>query len=349
MTIVANEYAHVVGVDTHAKTHTYAIVVAATGQVADTATFPTSPPGIARATAWMNRRTAPGQVLVSVEGASSYGAGLTRALHGAGISVCDVRPPRRTSQRGRGKSDAIDAVAAAQAVLGAEVSSLLQPRAGGDRNALRILLDARRLMDHHRTANRLALTALVRTTDLGVDGRQALTDAQIRAIAAWRTRARDNRAERITREEARRLARAVVALTAELETNRDDLSEIVEEMAPGLMDLPGVGPVSSAIVLTAYSHPGRIRSEAAFAALAGVSPIQASSGNTVRHRLNRHGDRQLNQALHTIARTRMQFDPTTKEYVARRTAEGKSRREIRRCLKRFIARQLFRKLQTLMA
>lgn len=348
MTIVANTYAHVVGVDTHARTHTFAVVVAATGQVVDTATFPTSPPGLARATAWMKRRADEGQILVSVEGASSYGAGLTRALQGAGISVCDVRPPRRGSQRGRGKSDAIDAAAAAQAVLGVEVSSLLKPRADGDRNALRILLDARRLMDRQRTADRLALTALVRTTELGVDGRQALTDGQIRAIAAWRNRARDTRPERVAREEARRLARAVLGLTAELVTNREHLSDIVQEMAPGLMDLPGLGPVSSAIVLAAYSHHGRIRSEAAFAALAGVNPIQASSGNTVRHRLNRHGDRQLNQALHTIARTRMQCDPSTKDYVARRTVEGKSRREIRRCLKRFIARQLFRKLQTLM-
>jgi transposase len=123
-----------------------------------------------------------------VEGASSYGAGLTRALQEAGISVYDVRPPRRTSQRGRGKSAAIDAVAAAQAVLGTEVSSLLQPRADGDRNALRILLDARRLMDRQRTADQLALTALVRTTALDVDGRQALIDGQIQAIAAWRTR-----------------------------------------------------------------------------------------------------------------------------------------------------------------
>ncbi len=131
MTIVAKQYTHVVGVDTHAKTHSYAILSSATGQVQDTATFPTSPPGIARAADWMNRR--------------------------AGMGVCDVRPPRRTSRRGRGKSDAIDAVAAAQSVLGIEVSSLLQPRADGERNALRILLDARRLMDRQRTADRLAL------------------------------------------------------------------------------------------------------------------------------------------------------------------------------------------------
>lgn len=349
MTIVAKQYTHVVGVDTHAKTHTYAILSSATGQVQDTATFPTSPPGIARAADWMNRRAGEGQLLVSVEGASSYGAGLTRALRGAGMSVCDVRPPRRTSRRGRGKSDAIDAVAAAQSVLGIEVAALLEPRADGERNALRILLDARRLMDRQRTADRLALTAIIRTTALGVDGRQALTDAQIRAIAAWRTRSRDDQADKVAREEARRLARAVLAFATELETNRTHISDIVQDMAPGLMDLPGLGPVSSAVVLVAYSHHGRIHSEAAFAAIAGVNPIPASSGNTIRHRLNRQGDRQLNKALHTIARTRMQFDAATKEYVQRRTAEGKTLREIRRCLKRSIARQLFRKLQTLMA
>ncbi|KAA0973074.1 IS110 family transposase [Paeniglutamicibacter gangotriensis] len=349
MTIVANQYTHVVGVDTHAKTHTYAILASATGQVVDTATFPTSPPGIARATDWMNRRSGDGQVLVSVEGASSYGAGLTRTLRGAGISVCDVRPPRRTSRRAHGKSDAIDAVAAAQSVLGIEVASLLEPRADGDRNALRILLDARRMMDRQRSADRLALTAIVRTTELGVDAREALTDAQIRVIAAWRARPRDSRADRVARDEARRLARAVIAFNTEMEANRTHLSDIVQDMAPGLMDLQGLGPVTSAVVLVAYSHHGRIRSEAAFAAIAGVNPIPASSGNTVRHRLNRNGDRQLNKALHTIARTRMQFDAETKQYVERRTAEGKTRKKIRRCLKRAIARQLFRKLQTLMA
>ncbi len=157
------------------------------------------------------------------------------------------------------------------------------------------------------------------------------------------------RADKVAREEARRLARAVLAFTTELETNRTHISDIVQDMAPGLMDLPGLGPVSSAVVLVAYSHHGRIHSEAAFAAIAGVNPIPASSGNTIRHRLNRQGDRQLNKALHTIARTRMQFDAATKEYVQRRTAEGKTLREIRRCLKRSIARELFRKLQTLMA
>lgn len=179
--------------------------------------------------------------------------------------------------------------AAAQAALGAEVSSLFEPRTDGDRNALRILLDARRRMGRQRSADRLALTMVVRTTELGVDGREALTDAQIRAIAAWRARPRASRSDRLARDKA-------------------------------------LGAVTSAVVLVAHSRHGRIRSETAFAAIAGVKPIQASSGNTVRHWLNRNGDRQLNKALHTIARTRMPFDATTKDYVARRTMEGKAPR-----------------------
>lgn len=126
------------------------------------------------------------------------------------------------------------------------------------------------------------------------------------------------------------VSRSPPAFTAELDANREHLSDIVQNMAPGLLDLPGLATVTSAVVLAAYSHHGKIRSEVAFGAIAGVSPIRASSGNAVRHRLNRHVDRQLNQALHTIVRTRMQFDATTKDYVARRTAEGKSLKEIRR-------------------
>ncbi len=276
MTIVAEKYVHIIGVDTHARTHTYAILSSATGQITETATFPTSPPDIARAMAWMDRRTVNGKALVSIEGASSYGAGLTRTLLGAGTDVCDVRPPRRKSPRGKGKSDAIDAAAAAQTVLGIDVLSLLRPRADGDHNALRILLNARRSTDSQRTADRLALTALARTTAVGIDARKALTDTQIRTISAWRQRAHGDRADAVARAEARRLALAVVHFTAELEDNKTALAEIVADMAPGLLDVPGVGPVTSAVILTAYSHHGRIRSEAAFAALAGVNPIPAS-------------------------------------------------------------------------
>jgi transposase len=348
MSTVCEEYTNVVGVDTHARTNTYAVVAAATGIVMDTATFPTSPPGLARAIAWIDRRSEPGRTLVAIEGANSYGSTLTRALRTTTLEVCEVRPPRRTSRAGKGKSDDIDAMAAARTVLAEDVSALLEPRTEGPRAALRILLNARDAMEHQGTANRLILTALLRTVDLGVDARRALTDAQILQISRWRRRPGDDLPARIARAEARRLAVAIHEFQTLLLQNREQLKEVVDTMAPGLMDLPGLGPVTAAQVIVSYSHPGRVRSEAAFAALAGVNPIPASSGNNVRHRLNRHGDRQLNRALHTIARTRMMFDPQTQDYVERRTAEGKTTREIRRCLKRFIARQLFRKLRILL-
>lgn len=348
MTIVAEKYTHIIGVDTHSRTHTYAVLASATGQVIDTSTFPTSQAGISRAISWMQRR-ATGEVLVSVEGTGSYGASLTRALHAAGLPVCEARPPKRQNRGASGKSDEIDARAAAQAVLGADTAALIQPRAEGAREALRVLLAARRSMDGQRTADRHALTALARTTDLGIDARKAITDQQLRTIAAWRERPTDGISTKVARSEAKRLATAVLQHTSALETNRAELAQLVDQMAPGLQDLRGLGPVTGATILTAYSHLGRIHSEAAFAALAGVNPIPASSGNTTRHRLNRHGDRQLNQALDIIARTRMASDSDTRAYIDRRTREGKTRREIRRCLKRIIARQIYRKLTTLMA
>ena len=132
MSIVAEQYTHIVGVDTHARTHTYAVMASVTGQVTDTATFPTSPPGIARALTWLGRRSPAGRTLVAVEGASSYGAGLTRALETAGVDVCDVKRPRRASRAGSGKSDEIDAAAAARAVAGIDTSLLLRPRTGAN-------------------------------------------------------------------------------------------------------------------------------------------------------------------------------------------------------------------------
>lgn len=346
MSIVAENYQYVIGVDTHAKTHTYAVITAATGAIIDTATFPTTAPGMARAITWIGRRTA-GECLAAVEGTSSYGATLTRALSAAGMLVCEVKPPKRQARDGHGKTDQIDAVTAARTALGSDTTSLILPRADGLRSALRVLLVARHSIDTQRTSDRNALTALLRIIDLGLDVRAPLTNAQVDTIAAWRDRANDDTATRVARSEACRLATAIRHRTGELEANHAALAKHVDELAPGIQDIRGVGPFTAAIILTAYSHRGRIRSEAAFASLAGVSPLPASSGNTTRHRLNRHGDRQLNRAIHIIARTRMNTDPNTQVYVERRTSEGKTRREIQRCLKRFIARSIYRSLATL--
>lgn len=256
------------------------------------------------------------------------------------------RPPSHISKCASPSLQFLDTVA--RTVLADDVSALLEPRAEGPRAALRILLNARHAMEHQGTANRLMLTALLRTSDLCVDARQALTDAPITQISHWRTRSGNDLQTRIARAEARRLAVAINDFRHQLVQNKEQLTEVVDTMAPGLMDLSGLGPVTAAQVIVSYSHHGRVRSDSLFAALAGVNPIPASSGNNVRHRLNRHGDRQLNRVLHTIARTMMMFDPATKEYVERRTAEGKTTRQIRRCLKRFIARLLYRKQQALL-
>ncbi|MFI7744891.1 IS110 family transposase, partial [Kocuria rhizosphaericola] len=178
MTIVAEHYDYVVGVDTHARTHTYTALAAGTGAVLDTAVFPTTTAGTTRAIAWIRRRTDNGDVLAAVEGTSSYGARLTCALLAEDIPVAEVRPPTRNARAMHGKSDAIDAQAAARSVLGQEVDQLIEPRAAEARTALRVLLAARLLMDHQRTANRNALTALLRGIDLGIDARRPLKDAQ---------------------------------------------------------------------------------------------------------------------------------------------------------------------------
>lgn len=241
MCAVRDQYVNIVGVDTHARTNTYAILVAATGQVVDTSTFPTSPPGPRRAIAWIDRRSEPGKTLVAIEGANSYGSGLAHALRSTELDVCEVHPPRRATRAGRGKSDDIDALAAARTVLAEQVGALLTPRAEGNREALRVLLDARGIMDRQCTADRLALTALLRTTDLGVDARQALTDEQVLQLSHWRVRRDEDLQTRITRAEAKRLATAVLQFKAQLAANHQRLQDVVATMANGLMDLSGGG------------------------------------------------------------------------------------------------------------
>lgn len=347
MSVVAEQYARVVGVDTHARTHTYVIVDTITGRVIAGATFPTSPPGIRRAIAWMTR-TGQGDLLAAIEGTNTYGATLVAALRASEIALTEVHPPKR-AERTRGKSDTIDAEAAARAALAQDTGRLIVPRDGKIRSALRVLLMSRRSMDTRRTADRNALTALLRSIDLGVDARKPLTARQVSTIAGWRARPTDDVELHHARAEATRLARDSLQLTAALQRNRDQLQELDASLAPGLLERWGVGPITAAVFLTAWSHPGRIRSEAAFASLAGVAPIPASSGNTIRYRLNRQGDRQLNRALDVVAKSRLATHAETRAYATRRLAEGKSEAEIRRILKRYIARQIHRELTSVFA
>lgn len=347
MTIVAHTHPFVVGVDTHARNHVLAIL-AATGEVVDTGHFPTSTAGMARAIAWVARRTG-GDVatLWVVEGVASYGAGLAATVEQSGYLVVEAARMNARAHRGVGKSDALDAHRIAAAVLPLDTGQLRHPRlAEGVRAALRVLIAARDHMTTDRTATLNALTALLRVVALGIEARKPLTGTDVTTVSGWR--ARDEELGLATaRAEAVRLAKRVVELDEEITSNRARMDELVHaSQAAVLLDKTGIGPVTAAICLTAWSHRGRVRSEAAFAALAGVNPIPASSGNTVRHRLNRGGDRRLNRALHIAVLTRMTHDAQTRAYVERRRAEGRTTREIRRCLKRFLARQIYRNLNT---
>ena len=236
------------------------------------------------------------------------------------------------------------------AALRLDADRLPALRADGDREALRILLTARQEITAATTAqaNRLRALLLVGDDSDRQIARGALTQTILTCLAQRTLPADARRDHAIRQAEITRLALALFQARQQLDANRKQLQAIIDDLAPGLTSRYGIGPVSAAQAIVSFSHPGRCRSEAAFAALSGTSPIPASSGRTVRHRLNRGGDRALNHAIYAIALTRMRSCPRTRAYITRRTAQGKAPREIRRCLKRYIARQLYRALTTAM-
>jgi transposase len=259
--------------------------------------------------------------------------------------VVEIDRPKRPRGRNGAKSDALDAIRAGREALGRE--HLATPRQRGHREALRVLQLARSGAVKVAADARRQLKALLVTAPEPL--RQALQRgtwlAQARVCAALQPEPAAPVEDRATVRALRMTAQRVLQAHAEAEQLEKELRALVAAMAPVLLAQPGVGPVTAAQVLVSWSHPGRFRSEAAFAMLAGVAPIEASSGKVVRHRLNRGGDRQLNRALHTIVMIRQRYHRATKTYTTRRTGEGKSQREIRRCLKRTVGRQLFRLLE----
>lgn len=345
MPTVADVVDAVVAVDTHADTHTV-VLAGPAGVVLGSAVFEASDAGHQLLIAWVFEHAPGPRLLAAVEGTASYGRRLTRALSAVDLPVLELERPTRAERRGRGKTDQIDAALGVRRALALDADRLPTPRADGPREALRLLVIARRDMTDDLTAKTNTLVHLLRT---GPDSdhalaRTRLTLTELRELAA-RIPDPDATVTDLTRTgELARLASAAVTLREALTQNKSAIVDLLHQLAPALTDTVGIGPVSAAVAVLAYSHPGRIHSEAAFAALAGVSPLPASSGRTVRHRLNRGGDRQLNRALHTIAVTRMRICPRTQAYVARRQAQGRTPREIRRCLKRYIARELYKTL-----
>jgi transposase len=342
--MLADEVDFVIGVDTHSDNHALALLEAGSQRSLRALSIPATRSGYRRALRFAQRQ-APGRRAWALEGTGSYGAGLARFLDARGERVLEVERPRRQGRRGRLKSDALDAERAARQVLAGSAGA--RPRLEARTQALRALLVARESAVAERTAALSQLRALLLGAPPAL--REGLQGRSPRALVAACARLRGGRdSERAALCLAlRSLARRIGRLRAEAEELEAELARRVQEIAPQLLARRGVGPVCAAWLLVAWSEPGRLRSEAAFARLAGVAPIPASSGKVVRHRLDRGGDRRLNRALHTIVLARRRTDPETQAYIARRLAEGKSEREAVRCLKRYLARSLFRQLEAM--
>ncbi len=289
-----------------------------------------------------------GEVLFAVEGTSSYGETFTVALQKRGLPVCEAKAPKMKARGQKGKTDEVDSHHAAVSILSKPINSLINPKNQGTVKMLRILLTARRNMTAQSVMDKNALYALLRTNNLTTGQVPVLTTAMLKIIADWSAKSDDDSAEKsIARMEARRLAQYILFRQAALNKNEKQLQKIIKAFAPSLLEFPGFGAVTSAQILCSYSYKGRFRCADAFASLAGTTPLEASSGQVVRYRLSRLGDRTLNAALSTIILTRMRCHELTKKYVEKRTVGGKSKREIKRCLKHYLARSVFRHLEKL--
>jgi transposase len=343
MAMLADLVELVIGVDTHKHTHTAAVVAATTGAMIEQLTVPATPAGYQQLLRLANRHD--GRRVWAIEGTGGYGAGLTRFLHAHAEQVVELDRPKRTARRHGAKSDPLDATRAAREALSRD--QLAQPRAAGHRAALSVRLAARRSAVQAATDAQRQLHALVVAAPdaLRTRLRDLTTPRLVSTCGRLHQRADGDPETAATAASLRALARRIQLLDAEVADHTRAITTLVRAWHPELLSRTGVGPIVAAIVLCAWSHPGRCGSDAAFAMLGGAAPIPASSGQTVRVRLNRSGDRQLNQALHVVVLTRLRYDPATRAYAQRRRAEGKTNREIRRCLVRYVARQLYRLLE----
>jgi transposase len=327
-----------IGVDTHADVHV-AVAKDSFGRCLDTTSVPTTPTGYAGLLSWAQRFGA--IEAWGIEGTGSFGAGLTRFLLVEGQVVVEVNRPDRSARRRRGKSDPLDAEAAARAVQARRGSI---PKAGdGQAEMIRLLRVARATAMKARTQAINALKALLVTAPAELrEQLRGLSAVQLVQTAAALAPGSVTTPVAAARLGLRTLARRYQALSAELRVLDAELDRLTRAAAPRLVALFGVGSDSAgALLVAAGDNSDRLRSNAAFSMLCGASPIEASSGKVRRHRLNRGGDRQANAALHRIVVARLRHDQQTKDYLARRIREGKSKREAIRCLKRYVAREVF--------
>jgi transposase len=320
----------VLGVDTHKDMHV-AAVVTVLGSVQDRRCFPTTTVGYQQLLTWAG---AFGRLRrAGVEGTSSYGAALTRHLLAAGVQVIEVNAPDKTTRRRRGKTDTIDAEAAAHAVLSGRATAVA--KAGdGPVEMLRLfkLAKASATKSRAQAINQLK-AVLVRADPALREALTGLSNPRLIGRCCELATATPFDAATAAAYTLRLLAQRIQHLTTEIEVLNTHITTAVRRQAPTLLDHYGVGPdTAAALLVTAGDNPDRLHSDASFAALCGVSPIEASSGKTQRRRLNRGGDRQANSALHTIVLARLRWDPRTRSYITRRAGEGKTTREAIRCL-----------------
>jgi transposase len=331
----------VIGVDTHLDTNHLAVITDAGKPLAD-AEFSTSPAGYDDAVRWAQSFGT--IVIAGVEGTSSYGAGLTRVLQAAGIEVAEVSRPDRAARRRQGKSDPLDAYAAARAALAGD--GLAVPK-DEHTTALRALLSARRsaVKAHTAATNQIHALLVTAPAELRERYRRHSTTALTTALARCRPATHRDPTTAAVLTAAKVLAQRVEFLEHQKRDLTAQLDALVGQINPALRAAFGVGPDTAAqLLVTAGANPHRLRTEASFAALCGAAPVPASSGKITRHRLSRGGDRAANNALYRIALVRMSAHPQTRDYVQRQDTNGRTKKEILRLLKRAIAREVFRLL-----
>jgi transposase len=336
------------GVDTHGQTH-HAAVIDQVGRQLGDREFPTTPAGYRALLSWLQEHGPLERV--GMEGTGAYGAGLARHLHDEQVDVVEVDRPDRKARRAHGKSDPLDAYAAARAALSGTATGTPKTRNGAV-ESIRALRVARSSAVKARTqaTNQLKALLLSGPAELREQLRQLSTTTLIATCARLCPTSELTDPEQATKTALRRLARRHQQLSEEIAEADGELRALVAQAAPRLLALPGVGvEVAGQLLTSAGDNPDRLRSESAFAQLCGVAPVPASSGKVRRHRLNRGGDREANKALYIVVLGRLRTCQRTRTYVERRTKEGLSKPEIIRCLKRYVAREIYLALRPLQA
>jgi transposase len=333
-------------VDTHKDFHV-AVALDCLGRRLGTLSIPTTPAGYEKLMDWANGFGA--LEGVGIEGTGSFGVGLARSLRAEGAKVLEVDRPKRRDQYRSGKSDSIDAELAARAVLAGTATG--RPKgADGEVEMIRTLRVTRRsaVKARAQAINQLKNLLITAPEGLRSELRGLSTAKLVAKVSEFRPGTNPSDVEAATKFAMRSVARRHQRLSEEISELEEQLDRLVAEAAPELVAMEGVGTDTAAsLLIAAGDNPERLKDEAAFAHLCGVAPIPASSGKSVRHRLNRHGNRDANRALYVVALCRMSRDERTRTYVAKRTAEGKTKKEIIRCLKRYIAREIYRVLASL--